>query len=90
VIAHQADAAIAGRRLRRQPFQHLRRLRPAIDIVAQENLDAFPRRGIGKLGGYARMERAKEIEAAMNVADGIDPKAVGQFLNQNPFSASER
>ncbi len=61
-----------------EPVEHPGAVRPAIDVVA--DMDQRDRGGgpAGDVLGDDPMHRAEPIEAAMHVADGIDPLAVRQ------------
>src|SRR5208283_1405591 len=61
----------------RQPVQHTRGIRTAIDVVAEEYRDRRRRR-VSEIGFDSPSERLQQVATPMDVADRINAQALGQ------------
>lgn len=55
------------------------RVRPAIDVIAKEDLDRAVWLAVGDIGVDDLKHLFEQVSAAMNVADCINPNAIRQF-----------
>ena len=76
MVAHQAHRLEARERLGQDGVDHLDRRGAAVDIVADIDRH-LARRHVGRVSGNPGVETFKEIGAAVDITDGIDPGAVG-------------
>ena len=75
VIAEQEDGPDSFAAIGPQPLDHLGRARAAVDEVADEDEQGVARRAMLQLGMNFREQLLQQVEAAVDVADGIGPVA---------------
>jgi hypothetical protein len=73
VIAPEIDGAETRQRTCRKPVDHLARLRPTVDIVAEENQIIVEARCAARIPGNLAEQAVEQIGPAMDIAHGIDP-----------------
>jgi hypothetical protein len=89
VVAEEADPLVRGPPTKDQPLYDIARLRTAVDVVAQENLDAALRRRPLHVATYVGVKRLEQVVAAVDVADRIDPQACREAWRRPRCLASE-
>ena len=71
VITEEEDGGEAGVAIGSKPLDHLRRMGPAIDQVANEDQRRATRRPLGEVGLDRRQQLIEEIEPAVDITDDI-------------------
>ncbi|GMV62030.1 MAG: hypothetical protein AMXMBFR74_11990 [Parvibaculum sp.] len=77
MVSLEEDIFEAGKRHPRQTVEHGFRLEPPVDIISKENQKVTLRRARTGIGLDLAEQTREQIVAAMNVADGINPHALG-------------
>ena len=83
MIAEEEDRFDAGRRIGAQPLDHLRRMRPAVDQVAEEHEQDFSSRTLRPVALDLCQQLFEQIEPAVDVADDIGAVALARHSVPN-------
>lgn len=83
MVPHETDAFM-GLAPADEPFEDRGRVRAAVNIVAEENMNGPADRVGGKVGVDPRQQLIKQVEPAMDIANGVDTYAAGNVRPRRP------